>query len=984
MPNNTDELFNEGEIVGLYPHQLNSEFCYKLAHTFFNLVPGAKYVIGYSLKDWSKYLVEAFDYAARDKGVKLEFIGQATLDELLFSKDSGWYDGAIYLTTERFGRNKQGIKLYDKENKALSIDEVKNGFDITQVDYPSDLINNQHQLTKVSYRSKFIEKLYTEIELNRTIDFKVIIDCANGVTGNVFDTLNNDNVFGDLEVEVLHIEANERYPHYLPDLADEHLAKVMKNELISNNGDIGFILNSDGSKFIVVDNTGLDLNLEEVARYIDSRGEQIEHSNHYGIWGLINVLKDLSYNEFSLSKITNLASSINYQEQTSEDIKSKFDYLLDNLWYTWNPHFVLPIIDMYGDGWRKNSPPSEFIAQYGSKKLDEILNEKAFEIEQNVRLFKEYADSQKWFDNYCREPGRECFSDFKNNPIAYFCLEYGLVDWLQIYSGGLGVLAGDFLKVASDMGVPMVAVGIFYHEGYFHQDFAEDGGQVERYIHQDADDYPFELVLDEEGKQLDVMVEVDGREVFARAWKLKVGNVDLYLLDTNYDKNSLWEDKKITAHLYGGDQDTRVRQEILLGIGGARMLKELGLNPSLWHMNEGHSGFLVLELAKNYIDQGIEFKEAIGMASSKLVFTNHTLKQAGNDIFPFVLIEEHLSSYTDDLNTDINSIFELGKEEIYAQGKFSMTMMGLRHAKISNAVSLLHGKAAKRIWPEYDLVPVTNGVHMPTWVSPEIHELLDRYVGENWHYPEFDVDYTRVQNIPDQELWDAHNIRKHKLITTLSTELGLNLDPDALTIAWSRRLASYKRPDMIVSDLDRLRQVLSMQDKPLQILIAGKAHPKDNAGKELVQRMNQALSTEEFKNKVILVPGYNWQLARRMISGADIWLNTPYRFEEASGTSGMKAAANGVLQFTTKDGWTDEVDWYEKGWVIPEEDPVKAMFDTLEYQIMPLFFENLNGEYNEHWVQMMKNCMELVLKNYSMERMMKEYLEKIYLPIITG
>jgi len=663
-----------------------------------------------------------------------------------------------------------------------------------------------------------------------------------------------------------------------------------------------------------------------------------------------------------------------------KDIKNKFEILLNNLWYTWNPHHIMPIIDLYGDGWRKNAPPQEFITQYGTKRFEQILDDAHNEIEENYTAFRRYKKLDKWFDDASRRDSQ--LDILKTNPIAYFSLEYGLVDWLQIYSGGLGVLSGDYLKQASDVGLPIKAVGLFYHEGYFHQDFGENGEQIERYMHQDPDDYPLKLALDSSGKPIEIQVDIAGHPVYIRAWKLSVGNVALYLLDTNYSKNETWDDRKITAHLYGGDMDTRIRQEIVLGIGGVRLFTALGIDPSIFHMNEGHSGFLVLEEAKKHVDKGLDFKEAIVKASDKLVFTNHTLKQAGNDKFSYELINKHLGSYCENLKTNINTIFELGKDDKYADGKFSMSILGMRNAKISNAVSILHGHAAKKLWPDYNLVPITNGVHMPTWISPEIHELLDEYIGDVWHSGQDNVDYTKVNSIPASELWKAHMARKQKLISTLNSNLNLNLDPDALTFAWSRRLASYKRPDMIISDLDRLRKVLNIANQPVQILIAGKAHPKDTIGKEILQKMNKALSAPEFKNKVVVIPGYNWQLARRMISGADVWLNTPYRFEEASGTSGMKACANGVLQLTTKDGWTDEVDWYKKGWIIAEEEPVKSLFDTIEYQIMPLYFDSITGSYNKYWVDMMKESMKLVLKNYSMDRMVKDYLKKVYKKII--
>ncbi len=330
----------------------------------------------------------------------------------------------------------------------------------------------------------------------------------------------------------------------------------------------------------------------------------------------------------------------------------------------------------------------------------------------------------------------------------------------------------------------------------------------------------------------------------------------------------------------------------------------------------------------------------------------------------------------------MDSVFELGKDQLYAQGRFSMTLLGLRNAKISNAVSKLHGKAAKKLWPDYSLVPITNGVHMPTWVAPEIHELLDKYVGETWHFPEYTTDFTKVKNIPDAELWEAHLIRKRRLIESINDELSLKLNPEALTIAWARRLASYKRPDLITHDLAKLEEAVNQSERPVQILLAGKAHPHDTLGKEMLQQMCSRFQEPRFKGKVVIVPGYNWQLARRMVSGADIWLNTPFRYEEASGTSGMKAAANGVLQFTTLDGWTDELDWSDKGWVIDENESAHSMYSILLDKIMPTFYEFGQNGFSEQWLKMMKASMCAVLYNYSTTRMMTEYLDKVYLPVL--
>jgi starch phosphorylase len=547
------------------------------------------------------------------------------------------------------------------------------------------------------------------------------------------------------------------------------------------------------------------------------------------------------------------------------------------------------------------------------------------------------------------------------------------------------VLAGDIVKEASDMNLPVVAVGLFYRKGYFHQDFDEAGLQKETYLDQDPADYPFDLVRGADGEELQIQVEIGDHEVNVRAWKLQVGKVKLYLLDTDVESNEIEIDRLITGYLYGGDQDTRIRQELILGVGGAKLLEKLEITPSIYHMNEGHSGFLVFEVARMYqARESLSFDDALERAKSQLVFTNHTLKAAGNDIFSRELFSKYLGPYMDNLQAPLDEIFAGGSGDQYSGEGFSMTILGMRHAHKVNAVSKLHGEVAAKLWPGFDIESITNGVHMPTWVSREFAEIFDQYLGPGWLYDLDSVDLDRILQIPYERVWKAHTDRKAKLIRALNSGLGLHLDPDALTIAWSRRLTAYKRPDLIVSDLERLERLVNIADRPVQILIAGKAHPRDTMGKEILQRIITDLGkcNKSVTERVIVIPGYNWQLARRMVSGSDVWLNTPYRFEEASGTSGMKAAANGVLQLTTKDGWTDEVDWQGKGWLIDEANPVLSLHDILEYNILPLYYDKSMGKYNEEWVSKMLNSMHLVLSQYSSRRMLQEYIDKLYLPLL--
>lgn len=668
----------------------------------------------------------------------------------------------------------------------------------------------------------------------------------------------------------------------------------------------------------------------------------------------------------------------------SESLKQKYLAILNNLYYSWDYKSPLPLLDQYEEGWRQHPSPQSYLEDFGQNRLDNLLEQNKGLIENAHNRLASYLSNPTWFGKFCEHNPQ--FKKLQNNPIAYFCMEFGLIDWIQIYSGGLGILAGDYLKEASDLGIPVVGIGIFYHQGYFHQKFNEEGRQIDQYINQDPMDYPLEAVKNSDGSILKITIDIKDHVVYAQAWKLKVGRVELYLLDTNIPDNTLPEDRMISAHLYGGDNDTRIRQEILLGIGGARLLYELKIDPAIFHMNEGHSGFLVLEIAKQIMQKkGIGFQAALQEIHGELVFTNHTLKPAGNDNFSYDLLANYLIAYTDDLNTNLEEIFNMGKDDDYSNGNFSMTTLGFRYAKVSTAVSKLHGEAASRIWPKYPLLSVTNGTHIATWLNPDLYKLLEKYIGDDFIKSIFEADFTKVFSIPQEELWRVHISRKRKLINSLNKELSLHLNPNALTVAWSRRLASYKRPDLIISDIERLKRIINNSDRPMQILISGKAHPRDTLAVDLLQRINQELSSavnSELAHKVVVIPDYNWRLAKTMVSGSDVWLNTPFRFEEASGTSGMKACLNGVLQLTTLDGWTDEVDWTGKGFVIDHRDPITSLHDNLEFQVAPLFFDINEQGYNPTWLKMMQESMYLSLTSFSSARMAKDYLEKVYTQIL--
>lgn len=1133
LPNISAKIFHTYDVRGIYPIDLNFQVAYQVAHAFFALCPGHRYVIGYDMRDSSPELHAAFVVVAKELGKELDSLGMVATDKIYFAVGKFEYDGGIMITASHNPKIWNGIKLVPKGVMPIDISQVKQKVFEQEVSPPSTPDLDSLKITTKDYDSAYVEHVLSFVDRESIPQLKVVVDAGNGMGG-----INARSVFAELTqvtVDELYFEPEANFPHHEANPIIEANTTELSQQVVAMGADLGIAFDGDADRCFLVDEKGqfipanqmmallAKIMLEKfpeqtiVSDYrsifaIDheinlGKGKPVkvtsghsyslsamhehhalfgaENSGHYyfrenffadnGTIPFLLVLEYLGktgkklselvtyyreefftsgehnfilnpetkleevYNDlkevFPGGKASNpdglvmefegwrmsvrpsntepklrinveshsqiqideamlkiheaLVSYATYQDNQSDEnlgmtTEQKFDQSIRNLWYTWNSHHILPVIDLYGGGWRKNNPPTKYSSLFGQKHFHKVLETKGWEIDQNLRLMRDYqARHETWFSKFCEEPAHAIAKKLYTNPIAYFCMEYGLIDWLQIYSGGLGILAGDFIKQASDMGVPMIGIGIFYHQGYFHQDFDENGYQQETYLEQDPHDYPMQLVQDNEGKPLEVSIEIIDHDVWVRAWRLRVGITDLLLLDTNFERNERYEDRMISAHLYGGDNDTRIRQEILLGIGGPRMLKAIGVTPAIYHMNEGHSGFLVLEMARRYIEeQGMEFHQAIKMVDDQLLFTNHTLKQAGNDIFEYGLLQKFFNTYLDNLHTNFDEVFNLGRDQLYAEGKFSMTLLGLRNATVSNAVSKLHGQAAKKLWPDYHLAAVTNGVHMPTWVSPEIHRLLDKYVGENWHYPEYEVDYYKVMDIPDQELWQAHLIRKQKLLSSISSEVNIDLNPDALTIAWARRFASYKRPDLIMHDMDRLAEIVGKGEYPIQILLTGKAHPKDTIGKTLLQQLWQNFQRPEFKNKVVLIPGYNWQLARRMVSGADVWLNTPYRYEEASGTSGMKAAANGVLQFTTLDGWTDEVDWDNIGWVIAEEDPAESLYNTLANEICPLYCHNCQHTERSEWVSRMKKSMIIALQDYSSGRMMRQYLTDLYLPTL--
>ncbi len=531
--------------------------------------------------------------------------------------------------------------------------------------------------------------------------------------------------------------------------------------------------------------------------------------------------------------------------------------------------------------------------------------------------------------------------------IAYFSAEFGLTECLSIFAGGLGILAGDHLKSASDLGVPLVGVGLLYQQGYFRQYLSQSGWQQESYVDNDFHNLPVSLVNHPDGSPVTITVDLAGQPVYAQVWRVHVGRVYLYLLDTNIPSNARSEDRDLTDQLYGGDREMRIRQEILLGIGGYRALQAMGLQPTVYHMNEGHSAFLALEHVGHLMrTRDLSLAEARELASASLVFTTHTPVQAGHDYFPADLINRYLGETARQLGLSQTDALELGRAQ--GNGEFCMTVLALRFASRANGVSRLHGEVSRTMWQslwpgvpveEIPIGHVTNGVHFRSWISAEFNQLYDRYLGPNWREePASSEVWSRVKSIPAEELWRTHERRRERLIAWTRRRVreqrmrrsapqaeidaaAAVLDPDALTIGFARRFATYKRATLILRDMDRLHRILTDQARPVQLIFAGKAHPRDDAGKELIRRITEVSRDPVLGRYVVFLEDYDMAVARSMLQGVDVWLSTPLRPNEASGTSGMKAVANAVLNISVPDGWWDEV-WNDPnnskkmGWVI--------------------------------------------------------------------
>ena len=689
--------------------------------------------------------------------------------------------------------------------------------------------------------------------------------------------------------------------------------------------------------------------------------------------------------------------------------------IANNLWWTWTQEARDVFVRIDRDVWESSGHnPIAMFGQISQARLRELSEDAGFlaHLDRVKASLDDYMSSKTWYDQVSEGKPR--------TSIAYFSAEFGLHESVPIYSGGLGLLAGDHLKAASGLGIPLCGIGLFYYNGYFRQYLNHEGFQQEFLAGNDFYNLPCVQERDKEGKPLMINVDLPGRKVWAQIWRIQVGRVPLYLLDTKIDLNRI-EDRAITDQLYGGDHEHRIQQELILGIGGLRAMRALGREPQVCHMNEGHSAFLAIERIRILVEEkGLTFHQALEAGIPGNIFTTHTPVPAGNEVFGIDLIDRYFGEWYGRLRLDRKAFLALGRQNPHDDSElFSLTVLALRTAGSANGVSALHGYVSRKmwskVWPEVPVheVPishVTNGCHIRSYVSDQLNELFVRYCGPRWSYDAAAHGYgwKGLDHVPDAEIWRIHERRRSRLVTWARAKVKQQLarsgappkeveaaeeilDPEALTIGFARRSATYKRGTLLFSDPDRLAQILADKDRPVQILYAGKAHPKDAPGKQTIQKIYKMARDSRFKNRVIFLEDYDIVVARYLVQGVDVWLNNPRRPLEASGTSGMKAAANGALNCSTLDGWWCEGYDGLNGWAIgrgeeytdldyQDEVESRALYDLLEKQIIPLFYQRGADDLPREWILRMKRAITTSTCVFSTHRMVREYFERFYAP----
>ena len=694
----------------------------------------------------------------------------------------------------------------------------------------------------------------------------------------------------------------------------------------------------------------------------------------------------------------------------------RLEELANNLWWSWHPHTRDLFRALDYPLWRLSGHnPVRQLREISTDKLASAAADPTF-----LNLYdsvmsafdSEMSDKDSWFAIK--------YPNVLQSPVAYFSMEFAIHNSLPIYAGGLGVLAGDVCKEASDLGLPLVGVGFMYPQGYFHQHISAEGWQEEVYEQLDFDKAPIKPINPVPRSNWCsplIQIELGDRPLYIGVWQVRLGRVNLYLLCCNVEGN-MPQDQQLCARLYTDDQEQRIQQEVMLGIGGVRALRALGINPSVWHANEGHSAFMMLERVREEVEKGSAFTEALQKVQATTVFTTHTPVAAGHDVFPIPLVEKYLRYYWESLGISRETFLELGRQDSTSAQTYNMTVLALKLSDHRNAVGQLHGKVTRRmwhgLWPEVkeDETPIsyiTNGIHVPTWTALEMSRLYEKHLGQDVlkRYDDTNL-WELVLNIPDEELWKVRQILKRKLMGAMverarqcSTErecsarqilsMGALINPDVLTIGFVRRFTEYKRPALIFSDIERFKQIVNDRWHPVQIIFAGKSHPADVPSKQLLHHVHTLATNHEFQGRIAFVEDYDMHMARYLTQGVDVWLNTPRRLREASGTSGMKASVNGVLHLSVRDGW-----WYEgyngaNGWAIGDEveayNPIEedrsdaeSLYRLLEEEIVPLYYQRDRGGVPHGWMHMVKEAIASIVPVFCTRRMLKEYIEQMYIP----
>lgn len=687
--------------------------------------------------------------------------------------------------------------------------------------------------------------------------------------------------------------------------------------------------------------------------------------------------------------------------------------LANNLWYSWDRPTRTLFARLHPSLWRRaHHSPKAFLKRVSQWRLDEAAEDRVF-----LNAFNRVLSA---YDTYHAQSSRlKETADFgEDDLVAYFCFEFGFHESLPIYSGGLGILAGDHCKTASDLGLNFVGVGLLYRQGYFNQTIDNEGNQHAQYTTSDFDDLPVTPLVHKDGSELRVSVPLPGRDVVLKVWQARVGHVRLFLLDTYLPENSP-ADRDIAHRLYGGDRTTRIEQEILLGMGGVRALAALEIKPTVWHINEGHAAFLIIERIRMLIESGLDFSSSLEAAAANTVFTTHTPVPAGHDHFADDMVRHYFAHCLPQLGISADHLLALGHTA--ASPEFNMSALAVRGSRFHNGVSAIHGEVSARVlsnlWPQIDATEnpveyVTNGVHVPTFLAPEWYEVFDRYLGYGWEQRLTDRDWWEsIDEIPDQQFWAVRQALKSQLFRQVRDRISeqharnhgseahmervLRLadpsNPQALTIGFARRFATYKRAHLLFENLDWLREIVCDEQRPVLFLFAGKAHPADRPGQDMIRRVAEVSRMADFEGKLLLIEGYDLRLARRLVSGVDVWLNNPIYPLEASGTSGMKAALNGVINLSVLDGWWGEGYDGSNGWGIkPVAEPadparrdreeVRTLYELLQDSVVPLFYNVGPLGFSPAWVAMAKRSIATLLPRFNTERMLGEYVERFYRP----